>query len=109
MNRSKRQALFGALGLLLMLVLTPLALAQHIRGALEGTVTDQNQALVQGAAVTVKSVSTGVETKAATDAQGRFSLQNLEVGNYIVSVEKTGFRKSITTDVVVKVGSVTPL
>ena len=109
MNRSKIQALFRLLGLSLMLVLAPLALAQHIRGALEGTVTDQNQALVQGAAITVKSVSTGAETKVATDAQGRFSLQNLEAGNYTVSVEKTGFRKSITTDVVVKVGSVTPM
>jgi len=109
MNRSKIQALFGLLGFGLMLVLAPLAPAQHIRGALEGTVTDQNQALVQGAAITVKSVSTGVETKVATDAQGRFSLQNLEAGNYTVSVEKTGFRKSITTDVVVKVGSVTPM
>jgi hypothetical protein len=109
MNRSKIQALFRLLGLVLMLVLAPLALAQHIRGALEGTVTDQNQALVQGAAITVKSVSTGVETKAATDAQGRFSLQNLEAGNYTVSVEKAGFRKSVTTDVVVKVGSVTPM
>ena len=109
MNRSKIQALFGLLGFGLMLVLAPLAPAQHIRGALEGTVTDQNQALVQGAAISVKSVSTGVETKVATDAQGRFSLQNLEAGNYTVSVEKTGFRKSITTDVVVKVGSVTPM
>src|ERR1044071_7483196 len=109
MKRSKRPALFGLLGFVLMLVLAPLAIAQHIRGALEGTVTDQNQALVQGAALTVKSVSTGVETKAATDAQGRFSLQNLEAGNYTVSVEKAGFRKSITTDVVIKVGSVTPM
>jgi hypothetical protein len=65
--------------------------------------------LVQGAAITVKSASTGVETKASTDAQGRFSLQNLEAGTYIVSVEKSGFRKSVTTDVVVKVGSVTPM
>jgi hypothetical protein len=109
MNRSKRQALFGVLGLLLMLVFAPLALAQHIRGALEGTVTDQNGALVQGAAVTLQSVATGVETKASTDERGRFGFQNLEPGTYTISVEKTGFRKSVTTDVIVKVGSVTPL
>jgi hypothetical protein len=109
MNRSKRQALFGVLGLLLMLVFAPLTLAQHIRGALEGTVNDQNGALVQGAAITLQSVGTGAESKATTDERGRFSFQNLEAGTYTVTVEKTGFRKSITTDVIVKVGSVTPL
>jgi len=109
MNRSKRQALFGVLGLLLMLVFAPLATAQHIRGALEGTISDQNGAVVQGAAVTLQSISTGVETKTTTDEHGRFGFQNLEPGVYSVSVEKTGFRKSVTTDVMVKVGSVTPL
>ena len=109
MNRSKRQALFGVLGLLLMLVFAPLAMAQHIRGALEGTISDQNGAVVQGAAVTLQSISTGVETKTTTDEHGRFGFQNLEPGVYSVSVEKTGFRKSVTTDVMVKVGSVTPL
>ena len=109
MNRSKRQALFGVLGLLLMLVFAPLVLAQHIRGALEGTVTDQNGAVVQGAAVTLQSVGTGVEAKASTDERGRFGFQNLEAGTYTITVEKSGFRKSLTTDVIVKVGSVTPL
>src|SRR5689334_8645839 len=112
MKRSKRlpSSLFCLPGILLLLVtLSSIAVGQHIRGALQGTVDDPNGAVVQGAAITVKSVSTGVETKVATDAQGRFSLQNLEAGNYTVSVEKTGFRKSITTDVVVKVGSVTPM
>src|ERR1041385_6318822 len=109
MNRSKRQALFGVLGLLLMRLFAPRALAQHIRGALEGTVTDQNGAVVQGAAVTLQSVGTGVEAKASTDERGRFGFQNLEAGTYTISVEKSGFRKSVTTDVIVKVGSVTPL
>jgi hypothetical protein len=109
MNRSKQQALFGLLGLVLILVLVPVTTAQHIRGALEGTVSDQNGALVQGAAVTLQSVSTGVETKATSDDRGRFTFQNLEAGVYSITVEKTGFRKSVTTAVSVKVGSVTPL
>jgi hypothetical protein len=111
MNRSKRQPsiLLGVLGLLLMVTLSPIAVAQHIRGALEGSVNDQNEAVVQGASVTLKSISTGVETKTTTDDRGRFNFQNLEAGLYSITVEKSGFRKSVITDVSVKVGSVTPL
>lgn len=111
MNRSKRQSsiLFGILGLLLMLALSPAALGQHIRGALEGTVNDPNGAVVQGATVTLRSSSTGAETTATTDDRGRFNFQNLLAGTYTVSIEKGGFRKYVASDVTVKVGSVTPL
>ncbi len=111
MNRSKRQLsiLFGVLGLVLIVTLGSTALGQHIRGALEGTVNDQNGAVVQGASVTLKNVGTGISSTATTDDRGRFNFQNLEPGNYSVTVEKSGFRKYVATDVSVKVGSVTPL
>ena len=50
MNRSKRKtAIFSFLsGLLLLVVFSPAAYAQHIRGALEGTVLDANGAVVEG-------------------------------------------------------------
>src|SRR5262245_48487978 len=111
MNRPKRQSsiLFGVLGLLLIVTLGSTALGQHIRGALEGTINDPNGAVVEGAAVTLKNVGTGISSTATTDDRGRFNFQNLEPGNYSVTVEKTGFRKYVATDVIVKVGSVTPL
>jgi hypothetical protein len=111
MNRSKRMtSIFSGLsGLLLMVVLSPVASGQHIRGALEGTVSDPNGAVVQGASVVLKSASTGAATTSITDDRGRFNFQNLLTGTYSVTVEKAGFRKFAATDVTVKVGSVTPL
>jgi hypothetical protein len=101
---------FGLTGVLLLLVtLSSIAAGQHIRGALQGTVNDPNGALVQGASVTLRNVSTGAETTATTDERGSFNFQNLEAGTYTVTVEKTGFRRSLTKDVAVKVGSVTPV
>jgi hypothetical protein len=112
MNLSKPlpSHLFGIPGLLLLLVtLSSVALGQHIRGALEGTVNDPNGAVVQGASVKLHNVATGVESTATTDDRGSFNFQNLEAGTYTVTTEKTGFRRSVTSDVVVKVGSVTPV
>ncbi|HKY29993.1 MAG TPA: TonB-dependent receptor, partial [Pyrinomonadaceae bacterium] len=107
-SKQQRSLLFLVLGLFLF-SFAPTVLAQHIRGALEGTVVDQNEAIVQGASVTLKNNATGAETKATTDERGRFNYQNLEPGSYSITVEKTGFRKSVTSDVIVKVGAVTPL
>src|ERR1051325_8008220 len=112
MKRSKPlpSFLFGLTTVLLLLMtLSSIAIGQHIRGALQGTINDPNGALVQGASVTLRNVSTGAETTATTDERGSFNFQNLEAGTYSVTVEKTGFRRSITTDVAVKVGSVTPV
>ena len=111
MNRSKslQSFLFGVAGVVLLLALTSVVVGQHIRGALEGTINDANGALVQGAAVTLHNVSTGVDTTSTSDDRGSFNFQNLEPGIYTVSVEKTGFRKAVAKEVAVKVGSVTPL
>src|SRR5262245_60086391 len=111
MIRHQRSALlfFGMLGLLFVFVFSPVASAQHIRGALEGMVSDSNGAVVEGATVTLKSVSTGAETTTTSDDRGRFNFQNLLAGLYSVSIDKGGFKKFTATDVTVKVGSVTPL
>ena len=112
MNRSKSlpSVLFSVSGVvLLLLALTSIAVGQHIRGALEGTVNDPNGAVVQGASITLHNVATGVDTTATSDDRGSFNFQNLEPGTYSVTVEKTGFRRSVTKEVAVKVGSVTPV
>src|SRR5688572_32137045 len=67
--------LVSVLGLLMML--SSIAFGQHIRGALQGTVNDPNGALVQGASVTLRNVSTGAETTATTDDRGSFNFQKI--------------------------------
>ena len=99
MNPSKPLPSFlsGVSGVvLLLLTLSSVALGQHIRGALQGSVTDQNGALVQGASVTLHNAATGVDTTATSDEHGSFNFQNLEAGSYTLTVEKTGFRRSLS-------------
>src|SRR5215468_189161 len=107
MNKT-RQLLFCCL-LALMMALNINITAQHIRGALEGTVTDQNGALISGAKVIVKNNATSVAVATAANDHGYFSVQNLEAGTYTVSIEQSGFNKYLAKDVTVKVGAVTPL
>src|SRR5262245_1174584 len=103
-----RQLLFCGL-LALMASLGVSAMAQHIRGALEGTVTDPNGAVLSGARVIVKNNATGAEVTTTANDRGYFNLQNLEPGTYAVTVQQSGFNKYVAKDVNVKVGAVTPL
>jgi hypothetical protein len=112
MSESKSRFLifFWVFGFFLLLTLAGSnAQAQHIRGALEGNVRDPNGAIVQGANVTLRNTGTGREITVITNEEGRFNFQNLEAGTYTLTIEKSGFRKYMASDVTVKVGSVTPL
>jgi hypothetical protein len=99
-----------ALGVALIILASSSAVtAQHIRGALEGVVTDQTGSVISGAKVTIRNAATGAEVTSTTNDRGYVNFQNLEAGIYSVRVEQAGFRRYVATDVAVKVGSVTPL
>jgi hypothetical protein len=93
----------------LALLLGSAVMAQHIRGALEGTIADPNGAVLSGGKVIVKNDATGAEATTTANDRGYFTVQNLEAGTYTVTVEQSGFRKYVAKDVNVKVGAVTPL
>jgi carboxypeptidase family protein/TonB-dependent receptor-like protein len=99
-----RSAMFAFL-----LVLGSTVMAQQIRGALEGTVTDPNGAVLSGAKVVVKNNATNAEVTTTANDRGYFNVQNLEAGVYTVTVEQSGFRKYVAKDVNIKVGAVIPL
>ncbi|MBO0721534.1 MAG: TonB-dependent receptor, partial [Blastocatellia bacterium] len=92
-----------------MMMFTVAVFGQHIRGALEGTVVDQTGAVINGAKVTLQNQALRSEVVTTTNNRGAFNFQNLEAGDYTITIEQTGFRKFVTKDVTVKVGSVTPL
>jgi hypothetical protein len=83
--------------------------AQVIRGALDGTVTDQAGAAISGARVIVTNDATNKEIATTTNERGYFTVQSLEAGSYSVRVEQSGFRKYLAKDVEIRVGQVTPL
>jgi hypothetical protein len=82
-----------ALGFLLALLVVPIG-AQDYRARVQGTVTDQSQAAVPGATVTLINQATGVSVFKVTDATGHYLFDFVEPGTYTVTAELTGFKKS---------------
>src|SRR5208282_4878992 len=67
--------------------------------------TDPSGAVLPGAKVTVKNVGTGLERTTETSADGSYSLPELPIGTYTVTVTLTGFQTFVTTGVTVDVAT----
>lgn len=76
-------------------------------GAIGGSVTDPNGAVVTGATVTVTNTGTNKVDTAVADGEGRFRISNLQPGTYNVSISGSGFGDFSTTNVTVEVGNIT--
>ena len=73
-------------------------------GTILGTVTDNSGAVVANAKVDVTNADTGVVTHTKTTSSGDFTVPSLNPGRYSVTVESTGFQKSLTTGMVLDRG-----
>lgn len=62
-------------------------------GAISGTVRDSKDAVIANATVTARNTETNTSRKAQTDDDGRYRLENLQIGPYEVTVEATSFAK----------------
>ncbi len=94
-------------------------LAQTDRGTITGTVTDSSGARVAGAAVKITATQTGITTKVGSNSDGVYSVPNLQIGIYNITVEHAGFKKysqegitlstgqTIGVDVALQVGNIT--
>jgi hypothetical protein len=83
--------------------------AQTITATLTGTVSDPNGALVAGANVTATSQATGLGKSGTTDEAGRFTLTFLPPGAYNITVEKSGFKKLVRSNVTLEVAQTAAL
>ncbi len=73
---------------------------------LQGTVTDQTNAAVPHADVTVENSLTGLRRQATTDANGSFVLAGLPIaGEYQVTVSSAGFASAHVDHVMLAAGS----
>ena len=79
--------------------------AQTFRGTVLGTVTDASGAVVSGAKVAVHNVNTGQERTTLTSADGSYSVPELPIGTYTVTISQSGFQTSVTSGVVVDVAT----
>ena len=67
------------------------AFAQVVGAILTGTVTDPSSAVVPGAKVSIRNVSTGITTQVASNELGIYNAINLLPGDYQVNVVAPGF------------------
>ncbi len=95
---------FIALALITLTAFLPLY-AQSFRGSLVGTVLDQSGAAVPAAPVVATNQATGVSRSTTTDPSGNFSIPELPIGNYTISVTVQGFTPVSQTDVHVGVAA----
>jgi Carboxypeptidase regulatory-like domain/TonB-dependent Receptor Plug Domain len=76
-------------------------------GQISGNVTDQAGAVVSGATITATSTATGAKRTAQTTGDGNYSIVNLDIGVYKVSVSGTGFKATTISNVIVNVSNTT--
>ncbi len=74
------------------LLLTMQLVASLDRGAIQGTVTDPQGAVVPGVKVVVRNVDTGVVANLVTNAAGIYLATDLVPGKYTIRLEAPGFR-----------------
>src|SRR5437867_7621693 len=82
----------------------PMLRAQSNLATLVGTVKDASGGVVPNAAVAVKNLGTGLERSAKSDASGDYSVPNLQVGHYSLTVTLTGFETMTIQDIELQVG-----
>jgi len=91
MKKSSRKA-FQILWCILLLALCAApSIAQETTGTIVGVVTDQTGAVLPGATVVVRNVSTGVSQEFVTGQTGRFTAAALRPGTYEVTFNLSGF------------------
>lgn len=80
------------------------AQAQATAADLAGTVVDPNGAVVAGATVTAKNSSTGITRTVSANDQGEYQIIGLPPGDYEISAEGSGFKKTVISPVKLTVG-----
>ena len=85
--------------ILLLLLMTPPASGQEVRGNISGTVRDADGVL-PGAAVEVTNVDTGISQHLVTNATGYFEVPLLQPGSYQVAVQLEGYKKVVRPGIV---------
>jgi hypothetical protein len=85
------------------LLLNRAALGQGDRGTVTGTVSDPAGAVIAGAAIELRNAETGVVYQTATTATGNYTVAQIPVGAYELSVTVPGFKKYLRQNIAVDV------
>jgi hypothetical protein len=76
------------------LVIPSAALAQGSGSSLSGLITDNSQAVVPGAVVKARHLTTNVTSETQSDSAGYYRFPSLPIGEYEVTVDHAGFAQA---------------
>jgi hypothetical protein len=78
--------------------------AQSNAADLQGTVRDQNSAVVANASVTVRNTGTNASREATTNDDGYYKIVNLPPGEYAITVKATSYKTAVIPAVKLTIG-----
>src|SRR5215475_10333446 len=82
------------------------AFAQSDRGSITGAITDQASAVVVNAAVEARNTATGAQFQTLSTDTGNYTLPQLPIGVYQLSVSMAGFKKYVQQGITVETAQV---
>ena len=103
--RSGCRVLFCIMGL----AFAPAAFAQVDTATVTGRVTDSTGAVVPNAQVTIVSATTNFRFETTTNNEGLYRIQSLLPGEYQLTLQASGFKKTIRPGITLRVGDVLPV
>lgn len=98
-----------AVGLALVALLPPPALAQFANADLGGVVSDPAGAPLVGVAITARNEASGISRTTVSATNGTYAINGLKPGSYTVSFALEGFRTVDQTGIQLRVGQETRL
>ncbi len=88
--------------IILVLGMTLPTFAQEYRGRVQGTITDQTNAVIVGAKVVLHNDGTGVDVTRTSDALGHFLFDYVDPAAYTLTVEMANFKTAVQKNIVVQ-------
>jgi hypothetical protein len=79
------------------------ASGQEFRGTVTGTVTDSQGAVMAGANIEARNLETDTVARTTTNSSGAYVLPFLGIGHYSVSASVAGFKKSMQSNIELRV------
>jgi Carboxypeptidase regulatory-like domain len=89
----------------LLLVCASLVQAQTQTATISGTATDPSGGVLAGAKVEAKNLGTNSTQSTVTDANGRYTIPDLPIGNYTIQATATGFQTVVHSGITLTVGA----
>jgi hypothetical protein len=92
-STTRRAAATLLQSLTLALLSCSLAFGQSFTASVLGTAKDPSGSAIPGASVSITDVDRGTSQTTAADEEGRFTINALPPGQYVLTVEAAGFKK----------------